>query len=219
VSSRLPVDIDFAKHTAYGGLDLAATRDLTAFVLVWPIEDLVYVHPWFWLPEDGLEDRCRRDNVRYDVWRDEGLLELTPGPVTDWRYVTARILQLAGKYQIAEVGFDRYGARDVVGELMDAGVSVVDVPQGAITFNAPCRRLEELVLSRRLRHNGHKILRWNIDCCSVKSDANLNLRPVKPDRLKSSKRIDGVVALLMALWRSMTAEDQTISYSGLRSVG
>jgi phage terminase large subunit-like protein len=212
-------EFDPGKHTAYGGLDLAATRDLTAFVLVWPVGDLVIVHPWFWIPADGLEDRCRRDNVRYDLWAAEGLLELTPGPVTDWRFVTARVLQLCAKYNIAEVGFDRYGARDTVSELVDAGVTVVDVPQGAITFNAPCRRLEELVLSRRLRHNGHKLLRWNVDCCTVAADANANIRPVKPDRLKSSKRIDGVVALLMALWRSMCAEDQTISYTGLRSVG
>lgn len=211
---------DLSKHTCYGGLDLAATRDLTSFALVWePIGGLVYGHAWFWIPEDGLKERCRRDNVPYDLWANEGLIELTPGPVTDWRFVTARVLQIAQKFDIAEVGFDRYGARDTVGELSDAGLKVVDVPQGAITFNAPIRRMEDLVLSRKFRHNGHKVLRWNLDCVTVKPDANANLRPVKPDRLASSKRIDGVVALLMALWRQMCAEDNTISYSGLRSVG
>lgn len=213
------MNVDFRKHTCYGGLDLAATRDLTAFVLVWPIEDLIYCHPWFWIPDEGLQERCRRDNVRYDLWADEGLIELTPGPVTDWRFVTTRIQQIAREFDVAEIGFDRCGARDTVGDLMDAGLTVVDVPQGPLTFNAPCRRLESLVLGRKLRHNGHKVLRWNLDCVTVKADANANLRPIKPDRLKSSKRIDGVVALLMALWRQMCAEDNTISYTGLRSVG
>ena len=211
--------LDLKKITAYGGLDLAATRDLTAFVLVWPVDDLVYVHPWFWLPEEGLSERSRRDNVRYDLWVDEGLIELTPGAVTDWRFVADRVLTISSRYEIGEIGFDAYGARDTVSDLTEGGLTVVDVRQGALTLNAPCRRLEGLVLSRRLRHNGHKVLRWNIDCCTVSADANANIRPVKPDRLKSSKRIDGVVALLMALWRSMCAEEQTISYTGLRSVG
>lgn len=212
------MDVDLRQHTAFGGLDLAATRDLTAFVLVWPVDDLVYCHPWFWIPSEGLADRCKRDNVPYDRWADDNLIELTPGPVTDWRFVTERIKQITSVYRTQEIGFDRYGARDTVSDLIESGITTVDVPQGGLTFNAPCRRLENLVLSRMLRHNGHPILRWNVDCTSVLPDANENLKPVKPDRFKSSKRVDGTVALLMALWRSMCAESNTVSYSGLRVV-
>jgi phage terminase large subunit-like protein len=200
---------DLHSVRAFGGLDLAATRDLTAFALVWPIEDLIYCHSWFWIPSEGLQERVRQDNVRYDLWAKDGHIELTPGPVTDWRYVTERIKQIADKYSIAEIAFDRYGARDTVGDLMDAGLTPVEFAQGPLSFNAPCRRLEELVLSRRIVHNGNPVLRWNIDCCTVKADANANIRPVKPDHLKSSKRIDGVVALVMALGRAMQQQDAT----------
>jgi phage terminase large subunit-like protein len=184
---------------AYGGLDLAAVNDLTSFVLVWPKEDSVYVYPWFWLPGDNIAERSKKDNVPYKSWWEQGFLELTPGNVTDWRYVTARIKQLAQIFDIRQIGFDRYGARDTVSDLMDAGIDVAEVGQGYISMNAPCRRLHELVLSRRLVHTGHPVLRWNVDCCAVAQDPAGNIKPVKPDRQRGSKRIDGVVAAVMAI--------------------
>jgi phage terminase large subunit-like protein len=182
-----------------GGLDLAAVNDLTAFVLAWDVGGRVHVYPWFWIPEDGLAERCKRDNVRYDLWREAGYIETTPGNVTDWRYVTARIKQLAQIFDIRQIGFDRYGARDTVSDLMEDGIEVVDIGQGYVSMNAPCRRLHELVLSRRLVHTGHPVLRWNVDCCAVAQDPAGNIKPVKPDRQRGSKRIDGVVAAVMAI--------------------
>jgi phage terminase large subunit-like protein len=203
------MSVDLRAHRCFGGLDLAAKRDLTAFVLAWPIDDLVYVHPWFWIPSEGLQERCRRDNVRYDLWAEQGHIELTPGAVTDWRFVTEQIKRLRDTYEIAEIGYDRWGAEDVSADLEAEGLTVVEMGQGTGTMNAPCRRLEELVLSRKLIHNGHPVLRWNIDCCTVRSDESSNIRPVKPDRMKSSKRIDGVVAMLMAIGRAMQADTAT----------
>lgn len=214
------VDTEYlSKHPCYGGLDLAAVNDLTAFVLAWPIDDKVYIKPWFWLPAEGLSERSRRDNVRYDLWERDGLLELTPGNVTDWRFVTDRILQLSRQFDIRELAFDRWGARDTVATLMDEGVNVVDHGQGYASMNAPAKRFQECVLSRKLVHDGNKVLRWNVDCCSVQSDPAGNIKPVKPERGKSSKRIDGVIASVMALGRAMDSADTSISYSGLRTVG
>jgi phage terminase large subunit-like protein len=191
--------IDLEPYRCFGGLDLAAVHDLTAFVLAWPVGDLVYAHPWFWLPEENLAERSKRDNVRYDLWARDGYLELTPGSTTDWRYATAKIIRLREKYNIAEIGFDRWGARDVTAALEEAGFLVTDIGQGYASMNAPCKRLEELVMSGKLIHNGHPILRWNIDCCAVSSDPAGNIKPVKPPVRRSSKRIDGVVALSMAI--------------------
>jgi phage terminase large subunit-like protein len=126
--------------------------------------------------------------------------------VTDWRFVTERIKQLAEQFQIREIGFDRYGARDTASDLSEAGIDVVDVGQGYLDMSPACKRLEELVLSRRLKHSGNPVLRWNIDCCSVSADPAGNIKPVKPERNKSSKRIDGVVASAMAVGRAMSAE-------------
>lgn len=187
------------RRPCYGGLDLAAVSDLTSFVLAWPVRNFVYIYPWFWVPEDGLAERSARDNVRYDVWALRGLLELTPGSVTDWRYVTARIKQIAKVFDIRQIGFDRYGARDTVADLMEEGLRVSDIGQGYIGMSAPAKRLQELVLSRRLVHTKHPILRWNVDCTTVSQDPAGNIKPIKPNRLKSSKRIDGVVASIMAL--------------------
>lgn len=166
---------------------------------MWPIEEYVYTYPWFWLPEDDLAERSKHDNVRYDLWAGRGFLELTPGNVTDWRFVTARIKQLAEIFDIRQVGYDRYGARDTVSDLQDAGIDVADIGQGYISMSSPAKRLQELVLSKHLIHTGHPVLRWNVDCCAVSQDPAGNIKPVKPDRQKGSKRIDGVVAAIMAL--------------------
>jgi phage terminase large subunit-like protein len=202
---------DLRGRECYGGLDLAAVSDLTAFVLAFPLDNgEVYVHPWFWIPQNPgggtLADKCRRDNVRYDLWERAGHIETTPGNVTDWRFVTERIKQLAEQFQIREIGFDRYGARDTAAELGEAGIEVVDVGQGYLDMSPACKRLEELVLSRKLKHSGNPVLRWNIDCCTVAGDPAGNIKPVKPERMKSSKRIDGVIASVMAVGRAMKAE-------------
>jgi phage terminase large subunit-like protein len=180
-------------------LDLAAVSDLTAFVLAWPVRGFVYVYPWLWIPSEGLKDRSIHDNVRYDTWAEAGYIELTPGNVTDWRYVTARIKQLAHVLDIRQIGFDRNGARDTVADLIDDGINVVDIGQGFVSMSAPSKRLQELVLSRHLVHTGHPVLRWNVDCTTVQQDAAGNIKPVKPDRQRGSKRIDGVVAAVMAI--------------------
>ena len=206
-------------HACYGGLDLAAVNDLTCFVLAWPIENRVYVYPWFWIPGDDIDKRSLRDNVEYADWARNGHIELTPGNVTDWRFVTDRIKQLAHEFDIRQIGFDRWGARDVVSDLAGEGLECVDIGQGATSFNAPMRRMEELVLDHRLIHTGHPVLRWNVECTVAESDANENLKAVKPDRQKGSKRIDGVVAAIMAINMVMAAEDNSINYTGLQVVG
>jgi phage terminase large subunit-like protein len=196
------------RRPAYGGLDLAAVNDLTAFVLAWRVLGYVLIYPWYFLPEDDLAARSKRDNVNYRHWADCGYLELTPGAVTDWRFVTARIKQLAQILDIRQIGFDRYGARDTVADLMESGIDVADIGQGFVSMNAPAVRLQQLVLSRHLIHTGHPILRWNVDCTTVIQDPAGNIKPVKPNRQKTSKRIDGVVAAIMALDCLMKHEEQ-----------
>ena len=189
-------------------------------MLAWPVRNFVYLYPWAWIPEEGLAERSKRDNVHYDDWARRGLIELTPGNVTDWRFVTARIKQLATVFDIRQIGFDKYGARDIVADLEDDGINTVETRQGFLSMNAPCRRLNELVLSRHLVHSGHEVLRWNIDCTSVDQDAASNIKPIKPNRQKSTKRIDLTVAAVMAIDCVMKATETNIfSYSGLRSVG
>jgi len=193
-------------YPCYAGLDLAAVSDLTAFVLAFPIKEYVYVYPWFFLPSDGLADRTKKDGVPYTTWSQEGHVELTLGSVTDWRYVVDRIKQLSQTFKIKEIGFDSWGARDVVQELSDGGLECVDVSQSIGSLSAPTKRLQELILDKKLVHTGHPVLRWNLDCSSIYSDPNGNIKVTKPDTSKSTKRIDGVVALIMALSRIQKTE-------------
>lgn len=202
------VDLEWlAGYPCYGGLDLASVRDLTAFCLVWPIDGRMYVKPWFFIPEHELQERSLRDNVRYDQWVKQGCIETTPGNATDWRYVRQRIEQLAQKYYVRSIAYDRYGARDIAADLTEQGLTVEPVGQGYVSTNAPCKRLEQLVLQRDLVHDGNPVLRWNLDCCKIDSDAAGNIKPVKPGGSQSNKRIDGIYALWMALGQAMTAPD------------
>lgn len=213
---RGDVDLEWLSHyPCYGGLDLASTRDLTAFVLVWPIDGRMFVAPWFFIPEADLRERSLRDNVRYDLWVRDGLIEATPGGATDWRAVYACIDRLAQRFDIQSIGFDRWGARDIVSDLMANGLDVQQVGQGFASANAPCKRLEGLVLKAQLVHDGNPVLRWNLDCCTIASDPAGNIKPVKPGGAQSNKRIDGIYALWMALGQAMLAEDSSV---GVRSL-
>lgn len=200
----------------YGGLDLASTRDLTAFSLAWPMEDdTVRTHTWFFIAADNLRERSTRDGVMYDAWVRDGHVIATPGAVTDWRFVTAFVKDLATRFDIRMIAFDRYGARDTAAELQDEGLNVVDFGQGFISMNAPSKRLEELVYTRTITHPGSPVMRWNFACCSVIEDAAGNIKPVKSSGSNSNQRIDGVVSLVMAAGVMQKAEPV---YVGVRSL-
>ena len=129
-----PVDPDELEgQDCYGGLDLSSTCDLTCFSLVFPPEDketgLYYIMPFFWLPEDTLMERVRRDHVLYDVWRRQGFINLTPGNVVDYGNVRKQINLLGERYRINEIAFDRWNAEHIAQELDDDGFLLVKYGQ------------------------------------------------------------------------------------------
>ena len=204
---------DLEGEIAYGGLDLASTEDMAAFVLVFPDEDECYdVLPFFWLPEDAVARRTQKDNVPYQVWADNGLLEVTPGNIIDYRYILNRISELGERYYIQEIAFDRWGAQKIANELADAGFTVAQFGQGFATMASPTKELMRLIKGRRLRHGGHPILRWQADNLVVRQDPSGNL---KPDKGKSSEKIDGMVALIMGLDRALRNQASVYEDRGL----
>ena len=202
------VDLEaLASVPCYGGLDLASTRDLTAFSLAWPMDDgRVLTHTWFFIAEEGLRERSQRDGVLYDAWVRDGLVIATPGAVTDWRWVTGFVQRLAQTFDVRMIAFDRYGARDTASELADDGLNVVDFGQGYLSMSAPAKRLEELIYQRQIVHPGSPVMRWNFACCSSTEDPAGNIKPVKAAGSNSNQRIDGVVSLVMALGVMQKAE-------------
>jgi phage terminase large subunit-like protein len=200
-------------------LDLSSTTDITALVVVFPEDDLYTVLPFFWLPAENMRDRVLRDKVPYDVWAREGLIETTEGNVIHYGAVREKINQLNEIFNIREISFDRWGASKLVQDLEDDGFTMVPMGQGYASMNAPTQELMKLVLEQKIRHGGHPVLRWMADCVTVKQDPAGNIKPVKPDRRTSGKRIDGIVSLIMGIDRAIRHEGPSVYDSrGLVSI-
>ena len=202
-----------AGRRCYAGLDLSSNTDLTACVLVFPPlepEGDYVILPRFWIPEDNLWERAKRDRVPYDAWLRAGLLTATPGNVIDYAWILAQLAEDAGRFDLREVAFDRWGSAKVITDLQELGFRVdekagggpllVQFGQGFASMAGPMKELEKLILAGRLSHGGHKVLTWNADNLVVRIDPAGN---VKPDKEKSIERIDGMVALCMALARAI----------------
>lgn len=199
-----PVDEgELLGRECYGGLDLSSSIDITAFVLVFPPRDDTerYVFlPFFWIPEENMARRVRRDHVPYDVWEKQGFLETTEGDVIHYGFIESFIEDLGKRFHIKEIAFDRWGAVQMVQNLEGLGFTVVPFGQGFKDMSPPTKRLMELVLERNVAHGGHPVLRWMMDNIFVRTDPAGN---IKPDKEKSTEKIDGAVAAVMALDRAV----------------
>jgi phage terminase large subunit-like protein len=195
------------------GLDLGSTADTTALVAVFPDDDgSISVLPYFFLPEDNIESRERRDRIPYRAWAHEGHIQLTPGVVTDYAFVESKIMELVEKYRVREVTLDRWNATDIATRLDKEGAPVTFMGQGYRSMSGPSKRLEELVLSKRLRHGGHPILRAQASQVRVEMDPAGNIKPTKKTSgaRKNAERIDGIVALVMAIGRVMESQEPEV---------
>lgn len=181
----------------YLGLDLSSTRDLSALVGVFPLDDGFDVLAEFFIPKDNMADRVHRDHVPYDEWARRGFLQATPGNVVDYEYIRQTIKDWAAEFAVQTIAYDPWNATDLITRLTEQdGFTCVAMRQGFQSLAAPTKSLEKAILSRQLRHDGHPILRWNISNVSVESDATGN---IKISKKLSTERIDGVAALIMAV--------------------
>ncbi|MTI84825.1 MAG: terminase large subunit [Firmicutes bacterium] len=209
------IDIDELRgRECFGGLDLSSTTDITAFVLVFPPrteEEKFIVLPYFWIPDDNLKARVRRDHVPYDIWERQGYIKTTEGNVVHYGFIEAFIEEQGTKYNIKEIAFDRWGAVQMVQNLEGMGFSVVPFGQGYKDMSPPSKELMKLTLEKKIVHGGNPVLRWMMDNIFVKTDPAGN---IKPDKEKSTERIDGAVALIMALDRAIRNENRESVYDG-----
>lgn len=199
-----PIDIAALRGRAcFGGLDLARVSDLSAFVLLFPpvaADERWKVLCWFWVPEDDIGRRSLKDRVPYDVWAREELISTTPGNTTDFEFIEARIIELAGIYDIREASFDRTFAGEIIQGLQAEGLTMVEFGQGFMSMGAPTAELLRMVKAGELQHGGNPVLRWMASNLSVLTDAAGNL---KPDKEHSAEKIDGITAICNALGRAM----------------
>jgi len=190
----------------WAGLDLSSTTDFTALTLLFPIKGkegktTIKVISRFWLPEATVVKRGMSDRMPYNVWKDQGILFVTPGNAIDYEFVAAEILRLAEVYQMKELCIDRYNALQISQKLEQAGLKVALVGQGFASMSAPTKELLTLVLDKRIEHGDNPILNWMAGNLAVAQNPAGDL---KPDKDKSIERIDGMAALCTALFRVMS---------------
>lgn len=210
------------ERECWAGVDASWTTDLTAAALVFPpVDDS---EEWsvllkFWMAEDRIAERERRDRQPYRQWVEQGFIEATPGNVIDTRAAQRWLLWASQMFNLQEVCYDRTNFNEAAQNLQDEhGLQMVIIPQNFMGLSAPTKKLLELYLMKKLRHGNNPVLNFCASCLSLKDDGKDNVQPMKPERLKSAKRIDGIAAMVNGLSRAMVAEEKTIRYTGLRSI-
>lgn len=187
-------------RSCHGGLDLASVNDLAALCWDFPDGDRHELLWRFWLPADRMVDLNRRTAGEAEVWVREGRLTLTPGNVIDNSFIVEAILSDAARYDVTTIGFDQWGATDVVRRLGEEGLTCVPVRQGFGSLSAPTKEILRLVLSKRYVHGGNPVMRWMVDNLAVAMDPAGN---VKPDKARAAEKIDGVAAAVNAMRECM----------------
>jgi len=194
----------------WAGLDLSARNDLTALVFIGRGDDGVWdVVSHFFAPEMGLRDRANRDRAPYDLWASQGYLTVTPGATVDYEWVAQRLVEASEEYELVKISFDRWRIDLLKNELakMNAELPLEPFGQGYKSMAPAIDTLEALLLNKQIRHGNHPVMTWCAGNAVATTDAAGNR---KLDKAKATGRIDGIVALTMALG---VADTQTEEYA------
>lgn len=206
---------NFTKFGSYAALDLSTTTDITAFVVLSEPDEHQrrYLKPFFFCPEDTIERRSKEDRVPYRYWRDSGFIIATPGEVVDYAIVEDTIRQTFPEFNIIRLEVDRWNATSVVNNLMETGIEVSYFNQSIANMSFPTKTFEKLVYEGKLLHDGNPVMEWMLSGCIVISDANENVKIHKGNSNKHGKRVDGIIAAIMALGGSMSPKEEQSKYS------
>lgn len=202
--------------SCWGGLDLSSTTDITAFSLVFPIDDTFISLNWFFLPEEKNNESINEDRIRsYKTWVKGGHLIETPGNVVDYDFVKHTIREAAKKYNLLGVAYDPYNATGTVLDLADSGINMIKFRQGYISMNFPTKELEKLVLSKKFNHLANPVLRWMNSNASIVTDPAGNIKITKD---KKDLKVDGMISNVMSLGLACDSSNKP-STSYLESTG
>lgn len=189
----------FEGKQVFAGLDLSSTTDLTALSLVERRQDGGWNCNWtFWIPETRVEKAERDDLVPYGRWIDEGWIKTTPKSRIHHGTVKRDTVEACLDHDVRVIGFDPWNAEWLQSELEHEGFDLIRVRQGYPDMSEPSKHFEASIADGTLRHGGNPVLRWMVENVEVMTDHNANIRPVKPEH-GSSKRVDGVVATIIAI--------------------
>jgi phage terminase large subunit-like protein len=201
-----------AGRVCYGGLDLSTKTDISSLQLVFPPadeEEPYKVLSYYWVPQDNIELRAKRDRVDYQTWVNQELIRPTEGNVVDYDVIRRDINELGEKFIVKEIAFDPWNATQLATQLMGDGFEMVPFRQGFASMTEPTKNLMALVLAKQINHGNNAVLTWMASNVAVEQDAAGNL---KPSKKKSTEKIDGVVALIMAIGRAIVNPDSGSVY-------
>jgi len=202
---------NFEKYGSYAAVDLSTTTDLTAFIILSEPDDegIRDLLPFFFCPADTIEHRSKEDRVPYRLWRDQGYLNATPGNVIDYDEIIKTIEQNYWTMNIQNIEFDKWNAVQIVSLLQEKNIEVSYFSQAIGNISYPTKQFEKLVYEGKIRHGGNPVLRWMLSGCVIYQDANENIKVHKGRSNAGKKRVDGIVASIMALGGSLTVEDNS----------
>ena len=193
----------------WGGLDLASTRDLSAFVLIFNIEGKFIVRPYIFIPKENAKKRSDRDGVNYIEWLRDGHVFGTEGDVQDYNFIRNKINELSKKYRIQSICYDRWNASQLVIDLQNDGANLDPFGQGFVSMSMPTKALEVEIIAKNIIHNNNPCLNWCLSNVTLQEDPAGN---IKPNKSKSVDRIDPIVALIMALGGYYSGDDEASVY-------
>lgn len=208
--------VDLEGCDCWGGLDLSNVSDITALVLAFNEKGKTQILPFFWIPEDTVQEKMRKENVDYAKWIREGHIRLTPGNVVDYAFIRQDILNLASKYHILSIAYDRWNSSQTVIDLQNEGMTMHPFGQGYASMSTPTKAFEAGVLGKSITHDGNPVLRWMLSNVAIARDPSGN---IKPDKSKSSQKIDGISAAVMALGEKMSEyKEDVYAHRGIRTL-
>lgn len=182
----------------YVGLDLASVSDFACVAYLFQENGIIYPYVSSYLPMDTIEEKAGTMGDKYREWVQQGHITATDGAVTDLNYIRDELMKSFEKFQIKQVAFDPYGALGLVTELMDHGLPMVKFPQNITSMSDPSKELEKAILDKKLAHGNDPVIRWMAANCVIYTDPNDNIK-VKKEAV--ANKIDGVIAIIMALGR------------------
>lgn len=191
-----------------GGLDLSTTTDLAALCRVFRDGDRRVMRWVFWVPEDAMRERVKRDRVPYDVWIRRGLIRVTPGNVVDYNYIQSDILAMHAENPFSGLAYDPWNATQIATNLQGESVPMISFRQGYASMSPAAKEFEKRIARKDVLHDGNEVVRWMIGHVAKEEDAAGN---IKPSKKRSRERIDGVVAAIMATGHDMVAVHQNIN--------
>ena len=204
------IDLEQLKNRkCYAGLDLAAVEDVTAFVMVFPMDDgSIKVIPKMFVSEAAVERRRTQTGGSYDTFVKDNELIVTEGNSTDYAVIERVVKECAELYDLQSIAFDRWNSNSLVANLTDAGIEMDPFGQGFISMTAPIKNAEILIKKKLLHHGGNGMLRWMAANVVTKKDDAEN---IKFSKSKAGDKIDGIIAMIMALGEMITMEGKDVT--------